>query len=232
MSVSFALVIHLYTARSNPGTAAGCSGPARSTHAVRPGVRCLRFHETSFLCGVTFTGLPNVVGEVGGQPAVRPDREQHELGPGVFELCFDEPLGCLLGQIPAGDGEHLFRGRRPVFLDDGALDGDVLVREFLALHRQAQYARFLDELCLAGLPAVRPCEEGDIAARLVTVPERHGQRRPVAVAVAGDAQNSDVWFGEELLALLFGHLSWHACSSGTLLPNTDSMQSVSVANSH
>ena len=41
--------------------------------------------------------LPRLVGEVGGQPAVRPDREQHELGSGVFELCRDEPLGSLFG---------------------------------------------------------------------------------------------------------------------------------------
>ena len=39
--------------------------------------------------------LPHVVAEVGGQPAIRPDREQHQLASGACELCFDEGLGCL-----------------------------------------------------------------------------------------------------------------------------------------
>jgi hypothetical protein len=48
-------------------------------------------------------------------------------------------------------GEHLFRRRRPVGPDDGALDGDVPVREPLALDREAQHARLLDEPRLSGL---------------------------------------------------------------------------------
>jgi hypothetical protein len=101
-----------------------------------------------------FTGVPHLVGEIGDQPAAQPNREQHELTLRVFELRLDEPQGRLLGQVSAGDDEQLLVGQRLVGLGDGALDGEVLVREFLALDRQAQHAHLLDELCLPG-PASR-----------------------------------------------------------------------------
>jgi len=55
------------------------------------------------------------------------------------------------------------------------------------------------------LRALGPGEEGDIAARLVAVPERHAQGR--TVAVAGDTDHPYVRLGEELLTLLLGHLT-------------------------
>src|SRR5829696_1901915 len=114
MASSFAPITYLF-GKQHQATASAVALSAVSGFMKAP------FCEASRL-----RGLPHVVGEVGGQPAVRPYREQHEFARGSSELRLDEPLGCLLWQIPIGNGEHLFRGRWPVFLDDGALDGDVL----------------------------------------------------------------------------------------------------------
>src|SRR5215208_5681741 len=96
----------------------------------------------------------------------------------MSELRLGESLGSLLRQVPPDDGEHLLCGRGTVQPDNGALDRDVLVGELLALHRQAQHTSHLDEPGLAGLATLRPCEERDASARLVTVPDRRGMRRP------------------------------------------------------
>lgn len=61
-----------------------------------------------------------------------------------------------------------------------------------------------------GVCGLRPDEEGDVAPRLVAVPARYGQRRPVVVF--GDAEHAEVRFGKELLALLLGHPSGHVSS--------------------
>ena len=54
------------------------------------------------------------------------DREEDELSGRVVELGRDEALRLLLGEIAANDGERLLGGRRPVDLDDRALDGTYL----------------------------------------------------------------------------------------------------------
>src|SRR5919107_771663 len=154
--------------------------------------------------------------EVEGQPAVWPDREEHRPCSRLSELRLDEALGSPLGQVPPGDGEHLLRGRRTVGPDDGALDGDVLVWELFALHRQAQHTRSLDVPGLAGLAALCFCKERDASARLVAVPDRCGMWWPVVAD--GDAQDPDVRLGEELLALLLGHPTGHMSSSKVASP--------------
>src|SRR5262245_36117558 len=67
--------------------------------------------------------------EVGRQPAVWPDREEHERGAGAVELSLDERLGGLLGQISADDRQHLIGSRRLGDLYDRTLDRHVLVGE-------------------------------------------------------------------------------------------------------
>src|SRR5438105_5840040 len=91
----FVHVILLYSKRDSSRATVGASAEAAGS-------------ATPTCCA----GLPHVVGEVGGQPAIRPDREQDELASGACELCSDEGLSCLFGQIAAGDGEHLLGGRR------------------------------------------------------------------------------------------------------------------------
>jgi uncharacterized protein len=154
--------------------------------------------------------------EVEGQPAVWPDREEHRPCSRLSELRLDEALGSPLGQVPPGDGEHLLRGRRTVGLDDGALDGDVLVWELFALHRQAQHTSSLDEPGLAGLAALCFCKERDASTRLVAVPDRCSMWWPVVADC--DAQDPDVRLGEELLALLLGHPTGHMSSSKVASP--------------
>src|SRR5215203_894059 len=125
----------------------------------------------------------------------------------MAELRLDHPQGSLLRQVPPGDGKHLLCRRwlvRP-------LDGDVFVWELFALNRQAEYLRRLVEFGLARLAVLRPCEDGAVPARLVTVPDRRGVWGPVITR--GDAKHADVPFGEELLTFMFGHPTGHASSS-------------------
>ena len=82
-------------------------------------------------------------------PAIGADREENELSGRVVELGRYESLRLLLGEIAADDSECRLGGRRPVDLDDRALDRDVLVRKRLLLDAEADDARLLDQLGLA-----------------------------------------------------------------------------------
>ena len=92
-------------------------------------------------------------------PMVGADRVEDELPARVVELGRHEALRPLLGEIAADDGKRLLGGRRPVDLNDGALDSDVLIRKRLLLDAEADDARLLDQLGLARPVALGPGEK-------------------------------------------------------------------------
>ena len=70
------------------------------------------------------------------------------------------------------------------------------------------FSRWTDRLSTQALrisSESRPCEKRYVAARLVALPDRYGQRRPVA----GEAEYAYARLSEELISLFLGHLSWH-----------------------
>ena len=141
--------------------------------------------------------LSGLVGKVCGEPAVRTDGEQHELARGSSELRLDESACRFLRQISAGDGEHLPGGRSiPTTVPS------------TVTYLYGNSSRWTDRLSTSALRigsvfcALRPCEEREVAARLVAVPDRYGQRRPVVVA--GDAEYAYARLREELLSLFLG----------------------------
>ena len=118
---------------------------------------------------------------------VRADRVEDELAARVVQLGRDESLCLLLGEVAADDGERLLGARRPVAPDDRAFDSDVPVRKRLLLNAEADDARRLDQLGLARPPTLGPGEEGDVATRLVVVPDRSGVRRTLTAGMASTA---------------------------------------------
>jgi hypothetical protein len=143
------------------------------------------------------------VAEIGAQPAIWPDREQHQLSTGAFKLSVNKSPGLFLWKVTAGNREHLFARRRLVGLDDSAFDCHVLVRDFRMLHTQAHYAGFLDQARFTRLAAASSSKEGKRAARLVAVPERYRKRWPAIVT--RNAENANTRFGQECLALAISH---------------------------
>src|ERR1700758_3812700 len=139
-------------------------------------------------------GNLNLIGEIGGEPAVGADGEQHRFLP---LHAADERAATFLAEVADTDGfPPLHRGGGGV--DDGALHDHVLVRWLLVLDDQRHRAGPLDQL---GLP--RPCAGVDqyVPATGVVVPHRDAGRRP---AVGGHRQHGDMLGCEELFTLDLG----------------------------
>src|SRR5271165_162534 len=139
-------------------------------------------------------GNSNLIGEIGGEPAVGADGEQHSLLP---LHTADERAATFLAEVADCDGfSHLHRGGGGV--DDGALHDHILVRWLLVLDDQRHRAGPLDQL---GLPRSYAGVDQYVPARGVVVPHRDTGRRP---AVGGHGQHGDMLGCEELFTLDLG----------------------------